>query len=59
MLYCLCVLCHLVREGVGLPRRQLLIVEGVAEYTAHHGDVLEEERQTTQFRTSVKERSYN
>lgn len=42
--YCLCILCHLVREGVGLPKRQLLIVEGVAEYAAHHRNVLEGEK---------------
>lgn len=43
--YWWCILCHLVREGIGLPQSQLLIVEGVAKYAAHHRNVLEEERQ--------------
>lgn len=40
------VTCHLMRESVGLPRCQLLIIKGVAEYAAHHGDVLEEHKQS-------------
>lgn len=42
--YCLCILGHLVREGIGLPQCQLLIIEGVAEYAAHHRNVLEGEK---------------
>lgn len=34
-----------MRKGVGLPQGQLLVVEGVPEYTAHHGNVLREEEQ--------------
>lgn len=34
-----------MRKGVGLPQSQLLIVEGVPEYAAHHGNVLQEEEQ--------------
>jgi len=41
-----------VRESVGLPRRQLLIIKGVTKYTAHHRDVLEEERNATHLRTT-------
>lgn len=39
------VLTHLMRKGVGLPQSQLLIVEGVSEYAAHHRNVLQEEEQ--------------
>lgn len=39
------VMCHLMRESVGLPWCQLLIIKGVAEYAAHHRDVLEEHKQ--------------
>lgn len=34
-----------MRKGVGLPQSQLLIVEGVPEYAAHHGNVLQEEEE--------------
>lgn len=37
--------CHLMRKGVGLPQSQLLIVEGVPEYAAHHRNVLGEEEE--------------
>lgn len=39
------VLTHLMRKGVGLPQSQLLIVEGVPEYAAHHRNVLREEEE--------------
>lgn len=51
----LCSVCYLVRKGIGLPQCQLLIVEGVAKYTAHHRNVLEEEKQATKFRPKLKE----
>lgn len=47
--YCLCVLYHLVRKGIGLPQCQLLIVEGVAKYAAHYRNVLEEEKSPTKL----------
>lgn len=34
-----------MRKGIGLPQSQLLIVEGVPEYAAHHRNVLQEEEQ--------------
>lgn len=44
-----------MRKGIGLPQGQLLIIEGVSEYTAHHGNVLEEEKQATKFRPQLQE----
>lgn len=45
------LLSHLMRKSVGLPQGQLLIVEGVPEYTAHHGNVLREEEEEKSDRT--------
>lgn len=43
-----------MRKGIGLPQSQLLIIEGVPKYAAHHRNVLreEEEKSDTRFRAS-------
>lgn len=47
--------CHLMRKGVGLPQSQLLIVEGVPEYAAHHRNVLREEEEEQESDAKFRE----